>query len=312
MSTLPLPQKLAIALKKRRPLYQANESARTDCVRLVDGSGDALPGIYLEDFNGAWLVSTKADSLSPALRAAFCEAAPGPLAWKHLSQHQKDSPVALNDHSLPEFFTGHESGLKTQLSFRSGYSQGIFLDQRDNRNRLRALSAPGKKVLNTFAYTGMFSVAAAAAGATTTTLDLSQVYLDWAKENFRLNGLPPDDHYFCKGDTFHWLKRFAKQGRTFDAIVLDPPTFSRDDKGKVFRAASDYPRLFELALACLAPGGTILACTNARTVSSTQFQKDLIKTLPRPTQATAQTHLAPMPPDFTETPYLKSLWVTLA
>ncbi len=160
---------------------------------------------------------------------------------------------------------------------------------------------PRETVLNTFAYTGFFSIAAAAAGAVTSSLDLSQVYLDWTRENFLLNGIDPKDHYFCKGDTFHWLRRFAKQSRFFDYIILDPPTFSRDDKGKVFRVEKDYNQLFKLASACLAPGGKILACTNFRGINISEFMKQLHG---------AELQISPMPEDFPDTPYLKSIWAT--
>jgi 23S rRNA (cytosine1962-C5)-methyltransferase len=203
---------------------------------------------------------------------------------------------------MPGFFTGLENGLKCRLSFQSGYSQGIFIDQRDNRASLRKMLLPGQTVLNTFAYTGFFSIAAAAAGAVTSTLDLSQVYLDWARANFRLNEMSPEDHYFCKGDTFHWLRRFARQGRKFDFIILDPPTFSRDDKGKVFRVEKDYGGLFDLAAKCVNPGGRILACTNYRAMSTGEFKSQL---------KGADLDDVEMPSDFTDTPYLKSVWARL-
>lgn len=267
-----------------------------------------MTGVYLDSLNGHWLVSTQQENLDSSLESELLGRMPRSLYWKKLHQHQKESPLHLGGENAPEFFVGVENGLKSRLSFQSGYSQGLFLDQRDNRLAIRDLMAPGKTLLNTFGYTGFFSVAAAAAGATTSTLDLSQVYLDWARENFRLNDMDPADHYFCKGDTFHWLKRFAKQGRRFDAIVLDPPTFSRDDKGKVFRVEKDYPSLFQLALACLAPGGTILGCHNYRGMTSGEFEKQLRPFIPR----NSRVHSAKMPPDFTESPYLKSLWVTLS
>lgn len=81
----------------------------------------------------------------------------------------------------------------------TGYSQGIFLDQRDHRRQVRERSAPGMRVLNTFAYTGAFSVYAALGGAQTTTLDLAQPCLDWARENFSLNGIDPAHPVFLQG-----------------------------------------------------------------------------------------------------------------
>ena len=301
MSNPQLAQIIDSALSKREHFL----TSENNLARLIDGEGDGLPGIYLETMAGKWLISTKTSQLSQKLKHLLRERAPHSLYWKQLDQHQKESPAHLGGEETPEFFTGIENGLKCRLSFHSGYSQGIFLDQRANRKRIKELMAPGKTLLNTFSYTGFFSIAAGASGATTSTLDLSQVYLDWARDNFRLNGMDPEEHYFCKGDTFHWLKRFGKQGRKFDAIVLDPPTFSRDDKGKVFRVERDYPALFDLALACLAPGGTILACHNYRGMTPREFRDQLQGCAP-----TAKIKSVRMPEDFTEEQYLKSAWVT--
>ncbi len=165
--------------------------------------------------------------------------------------------------------------------------------------------APGLRLLNTFAYTGAFSVAAAMAGAETTTLDLSQPYLDWAKRNFSHNSLDPAEHHFCKGDTFHWLRRFAKQGRRFDGIVLDPPTFSRDEKGKVFRVEENFGELAALAIDILAPDGWVLCSTNCRNLGLNEFQKQLRNASRRPMSSRHSN----MPADFTDEPYLKSVWL---
>ena len=127
---------------------------------------------------------------------------------------------------------------------QAGYSQGLFLDQRGNRRRVRERVCAGERVLNCFSYTCGFSVAAAMGGAITTSLDLPGPYLDWGKRNFTHNGMDPSDHYFCKGDAMHWLQRFAKQGRRFQGVILDPPTFSRSADG-VFRAGKDYARLVD-------------------------------------------------------------------
>ena len=303
MSTPRLSQLLDSAFAKRKSLLSPNN----DLVRLIDGEGDDFPGLYLETLGGHWLISSQGPSLSQELKVELLHRAPRSLYWKRLDQHQKESPVHLGGEEAPEYFAGLENGLKMRLSFQSGYSQGIFLDQRDNRAALRELMAPGKTLLNTFAYTGLFSIVAAAAGATTSTLDLSQVYLDWSRENFRLNEMDPAEHYFCKGDTFHWLRRFARQGRRFDAIVLDPPTFSRDNRGKIFRVEKDYPSLFELALACLTPGGSILACHNYRGMTAKEFEDQLRELAP----SESQIRSTKMPQDFIESPYLKSVWLTI-
>jgi 23S rRNA (cytosine1962-C5)-methyltransferase len=276
----------------------------TNAVRLVDGAGDGLPGFQLETYAGRLLVSSDRGTIPPALaewlrdHAASCYA-------KRLDLHHKQSPTQLCGPPVEEPFLIRENGICFEISFHSGYSQGIFLDQRDNRARIREMMRPGMRLLNTFAYTGAFSVAAAMGGAETTTLDLSQPYLDWAKRNFSHNRMDPADHHFCKGETFHWLRRFAKQGRTFDAIVLDPPTFSRDENGKVFRVERDFGELAALAAAILSPGGFLLCCTNFHRISPRDFERQLTHNLPRPMLV----RHTPMPPDFTADPYLKSLWL---
>lgn len=249
-------------------------------------------------------MATRGAAVPGWLAAAF---GPGgaSIYHKRLDRHERDAPTHLGGPAQPAPFLIHEHGMRFEVSFQSGYSQGIFLDQRDNRAAVRARTAAGATVLNTFAYTGAFSVAAALAGATTTTLDLSQPNLDWARRNFLHNQLDPAAHHFCRGDTFHWLARFARQGRRFDLILLDPPTFSRDHRGRVFRVEHDFTRLVELALACLAPGGHLLCCTNCRQLDASGFAR-LIRATSR-----APLHLepVPMPADFPAEPYLKTLWV---
>ena len=277
----------------------------TDAYRLVDGAGDGIPGIYLENLAGRYLFSSEGPATPSALLSWAGEHPHLPSYWKRLDQQDRESPTHLAGPPQETPFEVRECGARFLVSLQSGYSQGIFLDQRDNRARVRARCSPGHTVLNTFAYTGSFSVSAALGGASTTTLDLSQPYLDWAGKNLTLNGIDPASHHFCKGDTFHWLRRFAKQGRRFTGLILDPPTFSRDDRGRVFRAERDYDSLVALASKCLSPGGWLLCTTNCRRLPEAAFARMVSSSLPRGVRL--ESH--PMPPDFTGTPYLKTLFV---
>jgi 23S rRNA (cytosine1962-C5)-methyltransferase len=290
------------AISKR--MYLLN--AEMDALRLFDGIGDGLEDTFLETFADRWMISTR-EKRMPRDVEMFLKASGKTVYWKCLDQHQKDDPVHLCGARQDEPFIAKESGVNYRISFQSGYSQGIFLDQRDNRSRVRQAVSRGDTVLNTFAYTGAFSVCAALSGATTTTLDLSQPYLDWAKENMIENAIDPAEHYFCKGDTFHWLNRFAKQGRKFNGIILDPPTFSRDDKGKVFQVETHYDQLISSAVACLEPGGWILASTNCRKLTPEGFNVLVKRGLAGYKSVTS---LA-MPEEYTGEPYLKSIWIIL-
>lgn len=272
----------------------------TNAFRVSDG--DTWPGIFLDALDDRLLVSTR-DAAIPADLAAMLRAGGQTVYHKRLDIDHKKPPVHICGPESALRFEVMENGVRYGLDLGTGYSQGLFLDQRDNRLRVRKRSHEGNKVLNTFAYTGAFSVCAALGGAQTTTLDLARPCIEWSKENFRRNGLNPDAHYFCKGDTLHWLERFAKQGRRFDGIILDPPTFSRDDRGKVWSAERDYGALAAQAAECLAPGGWMVCTTNCRKLSPAAFEAILRDAVPR-----LRRRSYPMPADFTGEAYLKCIW----
>jgi 23S rRNA (cytosine1962-C5)-methyltransferase len=166
-------------------------------------------------------------------------------------------------------------------------------------------------VLNVFAYTCAFSLCAARAGARATSLDLSRRYLDWGRDNFAANGLAPGEHDWIFGDAFDWLRRLAKKGRRFDAVILDPPTFSTAKTSGAFSAEKDYARLAVLAIPLVAAGGTLIASTNAARLAPGRFAATLEETCRDAGRAPRTRHLAAQPPDFPASPaepaYLK-IW----
>jgi 23S rRNA (cytosine1962-C5)-methyltransferase len=142
-------------------------------------------------------------------------------------------------------------------------STGLFLDMREARAGVRRLAA-GRSLLNCFAYTCAFGVAALAGGATqAVNLDISKRYLDWGRENYARNGLEAAPTDFIFGDVFDWLKRFGRAGRRFDLVILDPPSYATTRQTR-FAVERDYDRLVALAAPVVAPGGTLLACANSR------------------------------------------------
>ncbi len=316
---MPSPAELFSHARRRRDPLRADGA--TDCLRLLDGTGDgaAFDGLFIDDFAGRWLVgTTRPGQRPPDWLRDVTDHAPTAIYWKALDSrdaHQRP-PISWAGERIDTPFTVRENGLAYRVDFQAGYSQGIFLDQRDNRLALRRRvdARPGGAVLNLFAYTCAFSVAAAAVGAGTASVDLSRRSLDWGKENFRLNGLDPSPgagHDFFAGDAFETLRRFARQGRRFDGAVLDPPTFSRDRKGKVFRAEDDFGALVSLTAPLLAPGGWLLCSSNARTLTAATFRRKLADGLPGGGSAW-RIDPAPMPPDFTGEHYLQAAWVTAA
>ena len=318
------------------PARAAIRAADTNALRIVDGPGDGFDDLAIDDFAGHWLVesrsaeppawlfgkaaenleirkSGKEGAASPALPDflisrfnSFGIPLPVSLYWKRLGD--KESPRWIAGERVGEPFEIRENGVRYWIDFASGYSQGIFLDQRDNRLALRHAAA-GKTVLNTFAYTCAFGVSSAHASASeTVNLDLSKRYLDWGRRNYELNGIPPArPHDFIHGDTLDWLRRFRKKGRLFDIVILDPPTFSRNEKGAVFTIGESFAPLVRAAAEVLAPGGMIFCSTNQRSLTPAAFRALILEGL----DTTARWHLhpAPMPGDFPGEQYLKAMWV---
>lgn len=287
----------------------------TTCFRVVDAEGDSCPGLWLDWLDGRLLFQTKeGTSISTQQAKAIAEALQAKSVYrKRLDQHEKESPQWLYGERVDQPFIVLENGINYELAFNSGYSQGIFLDQRNNRQQVleRVIAAPidSPRVLNLFAYTCAFSVAAAMGGAITTSVDLSAGYLDWGRRNFALNDIDHKEHFFVKGDAFDWLQAFAKKGRKWQGIVLDPPTFSRGEKKKIFRVERDYAELVKLAMLVLEPNGWLLCCANTRTVSASLLGRQVRDGAAEAHRRITNFRSASMPSDFTAEPYLKSFWL---
>lgn len=148
-----------------------------------------------------------------------------------------------------------------KLKQNSGFSPGLFLDQRENRSWVYQ-NSENKKVLNLFSYTSGFSVAAALGKATqVTTVDASPSFLEWSKENFKLNGLNPETHDFFGQDTLLFLGGSLKRNRKWDLIICDPPSFGRT-KTTVWKIEKDLPELASAMWKCLNVNGTMVFTCN--------------------------------------------------
>jgi 23S rRNA (cytosine1962-C5)-methyltransferase len=313
----------------------------TNAWRLVHASAEGETNFVVERY-GDWLESQSEREPTPGdirrlerwcTQLGLCGA-----YHKRLDRHvrgsdaESASPVLISGEPAPERFEVRENGVRFLASFREGYSTGLFLDQRDNRRRLltgyvfpkgadAAARGPestfaGASVLNTFAYTCSFSVAAAVAGATVTSLDLSRKYLDWGRENFRLNGIDPAAHDFIYGDCFDWMKRLAKKNRLFDLVLLDPPTFSQSKQSGAFRADKDYGRLVALALALLSPRGLLFCSTNSATFPRDAFLEVVRREIEDAGRQVLDELFVTQPPDFPtgrgRPGYLKTVWLRVA
>jgi 23S rRNA (cytosine1962-C5)-methyltransferase len=268
-------------LAKRRSLLSKPQAA----FRLINGENDGLPGLFCDKF-GPYAVL---DVLSPgamafvgwvekvlvselALKGLFRK-----IRFKDSTRVSDKSTVSIESiyGELPkERFWAEVDGLKYWIKLEAGAHEGLFLDQRLNRS-LVAEQARGREVLNSFCYTGAFSVACLKAGAVKTTqLDLSKTALDWARENLSLNGLDPETQEWRQEEAFDKMKAWHKKGRTFDLIIQDPPPFSRSRHG-VFQASRDYARLASLSMQLAAPGAILAFGCGVQDMAKSTFERQL-------------------------------------
>ena len=308
---------------------------QTDAYRIIHGAADGWPGWYVDRL-GRFLLSQGEGQLTGGQKAALERWMAG-VSARGVYHKQRDRGVCSSapEDVAPRRVFGEaaygdvmvrENGLRYAVRFDQGYSIGLFLDQRDNRRRLLTghiaggLSAypdgcKGIEVLNLFAYTCAFSVAAARAGARVTSVDLARKYLDWGRRHFEANQLEANAHDFLYGDAFDWLRLLAKLARRFNLVIVDPPTFSTSKTGGRFRAEADWPRLARAALAVLAPGGWLFASTNAARVEPGRFLDQLVAAAGEARRRVLDRHYAPQPPDFpicrAEPAHLKTVWLRI-
>jgi 23S rRNA (cytosine1962-C5)-methyltransferase len=320
-----LEERLRDAAERRWGLGHAKAPS---AFRLANEAGDGLAGVAIDVYGTHLLVhlySPEAEACRERILDAAFFLGPSsvyvkthPKQANTLVDTHKDSLApshALRGEDAPDPLVICESGLSYRVRLGDGLKTGIFLDQRENRRVVRSLSE-GKRVLNLFAYTCAFTVAAAAGAATSTvSVDVSPGTLAWGRENLEQNGLLEGRHEFVHADVFAWLKDAKRRSATFDLVILDPPSYATTHRSR-FSAESDYHALAAEALALVAPGGRLLACTNHRGITRAKFRRALhqagreagrelvqVKDLPDPED---------FPPPYGAEPHLKSVLVTAA
>ncbi|PYK74112.1 MAG: hypothetical protein DME39_08340, partial [Verrucomicrobia bacterium] len=201
-----------------------------------------------------------------------------------------------------------ERHLKFGIDFGAGYSPGLFLDQRENRRYVRHI-AP-RRLLNCFAYTCSFSISAACRGATTFNIDISKKHLARGRENFALNNLPTIDHRFIADDVRAVLPRLARRGEKFDAIILDPPTFSRSPRARRFQVEEDFGNLLIDALELTERDSHVLLSTNCSTLREHALEV-MARYCLKATRRAATFHRSSRLPDFPPVAGASSIWLAL-
>jgi len=256
---------------------------RSDGLRLVHGESDGLPGLIVDRYGDtlvAQFLSAGAERWKDVLADAL-------LAETGLSRlYERSDASARGLEGLPEVSgwlrgegpTGlvlREHDWRLGLDIAQGHKTGFYLDQRDSRKRFAdyAQRLQFQRVLNCYCYTGGFSVAALAGGAAhVTSIDSSGPAIEQARANVALNGFETARTEFLDADVNASLRRFVEEGRTFDAIVLDPPKFA-PTVAHAERAARAYKDINRLAFKILEPGGVLFTYSCSGGISADLFHK---------------------------------------
>jgi 23S rRNA (cytosine1962-C5)-methyltransferase len=275
------------------------------------------PDGWVERFGVDVLISHKTEAALERLKTELCLWALNVdfkfrrVFARFLPKHNADREaptMILGDPDTNVQSTALERTLCYAIDFSAGYSVGLFIDQRENRRFVRDIG-PGT-LLNCFAYTCSFSVAAATVGAKTVSVDLSKKSLARGRENFGLNSLSTTDHRFVADDVMAVLPRLARRGEKFDVIILDPPTFSRSHKGKAFQVEQDFETLLLAALEVAERNARILLSTNCSTLGERALEV-MGRFCLKATRRAGDFHREPPLPDFPPGVGAATIWLTL-
>lgn len=311
------------AIARRAPLAATD----TDGLRLVHGENDGLPGFVVDQYNDTLVIKlysacwvTRLSQVVPPLVAAVRPHRVTLRLSRGVARHPEDLHglrdgvvVAGPPLSGPVLFKEH--GLVFSADPLLGQKTGFFLDQRDNRARVEAVSN-GKRVLNVFSYSGGFSLAAARGGATkVTSVDLSRPALDDCVRHFDLNKhherVAACAHEELGGDAFAILEQLRTAGRRFDVVVIDPPSFAKS-AAEVDGARTAYARLCGLGLGVVDDDGLLVLASCSSRITPAQFRETMAEAAARAgfelgvVEETG--HAVDHPVGFTEGRYLKCLF----
>ena len=296
------------ALELRRSLGLLGQDTT---YRLLNGEGDGLSG-FVADVYGPFVVlyvySRGLINTGRVLAEAIFEVAkPQGIVLKVRPKEARAGKLKqeILGTSPPEKLVVHESGVPFEVHLLSGLNSGLFTDMREHRRAIGRFVA-GRRVLNTFAYTGTISVTAALRGASeVTSVDLSSGVLKWARENFRLSGLNPEEPRFRfeNSDVLRFLRAERARKAQYDTVILDPPTYSAA-RAASWSMKNDYPDLIALATDLLPRGESGFLWASANVRSSRSLLRHLEEGLRKRDREARILEIGGLPPDYpTPLPY---------
>jgi len=268
--------KIQTAIDTRGTFYNNPD---TTAFRVFNGEGDGIGGLIIDYYDGYYVISWYSEGIYQ-FKDYIIDALTKIVEFKGIYQKKRfDAKGQYIEED--DFVTGEkgefpiivkENGVHFAIYLNDGAMVGVFLDQREVRKLIRDKYAYGKKVLNTFSYTGAFSVFAAIGGAQkTTSVDLANRSLQKTKEQFSVNNIDPSTQDIIVEDVFHYFKYAVKKNLLFDMVILDPPSFARSKK-HTFSAEKDYKDLLKEAITITEDNGVIVASTNCSSFGMNKFK----------------------------------------
>jgi 23S rRNA (cytosine1962-C5)-methyltransferase len=267
--------KITSALHQRKTTDVISE--QTNAYRLIHGEGDGLPGLIVDVYHGVAIMQAHAAGIHRdrhAIAKAIEKALPGVSAIYYKSQStlqvKTENEYLVGMAAAPHVISEH--GNKFLVDWEDGQKTGFFLDQRENRKLLGEMSK-GRSVLNTFCYTGGFSVYALQAGAKRVhSVDSSEKAIALTRKNIELNGFDAEQHGCFTEDTFDFLKDKKDQ---YDLIILDPPAFAKHKEAR-HQAMKGYQRLNSEAMRMVKPNGIIFTFSCSQVVDKQLFYDTVV------------------------------------
>ena len=269
-------KKLKLAIEHRSSLYQ---DPTTTAFRVFNGEGDGVGGLTVDFYEGYYVISWYSEGIYQ-FKDEVIQALTNVVHVKGLYEKKRFASQGtymadddfISGEKAPEPLLVKENDMNFAVYLNDGAMVGIFLDQRDVRKIIRDSYSQGKNVLNTFSYTGAFSVAAALGGAIkTTSVDLANRSKSKTIEQFSVNAIDFEAQDIIVEDVFHYFKYAVRKNLTFDLVILDPPSFARSKK-HTFSAGKDYPDLLVQAISITEKNGIIVASSNCSTFGMTKFK----------------------------------------
>jgi 23S rRNA (cytosine1962-C5)-methyltransferase len=248
----------------------------TTAYRILNGEGDRTPGFVLDRYADVAVLRIDGDAARAASNELLAEVenplrAAGITTLLERTSKRGEAPeIRVRFGSERSTIDVAEHGVPFRVDLARGQKTGAFLDQRENRRRVGELVRAGQKVLNLFSYTGGFSLRAALAGATVTSVDVAAAAHATAQESFRLAGADPRAHVFVAADAFAWLENAKKRGDRWNVVISDPPSFAPSEKAKP-KGIAAYRALHRACVDVLADGGTFIAASCSSHVNAEEF-----------------------------------------